>query len=351
MATDLIGRHFLKELDFTAEEFRGLIALSAELKAAKKAGAEVQRLRGRNIALIFEKTSTRTRCAFEVAAADQGAATTYLDPAGSQIGHKESVKDTARVLGRMFDGIEYRGDGQGVVEELAAFAGVPVFNGLTDEWHPTQMLADVLTMTEHTDKPLDAISFAYLGDARFNMGNSYLVTGALLGMDVRIVAPRAYWPSEVIVAAARALAESSGATVTLTEDVAEGVRGADFVATDVWVSMGEPKEIWDERIAALAPYSVTMDVLRATGNPDVRFLHCLPAFHDLGTDVGRDIHARHGLTELEVSDEVFESAHSVVFDEAENRMHTIKAVLVATMAGGPLPTAIPAVIPTVLPTA
>ncbi|MEE1819499.1 ornithine carbamoyltransferase [Streptomyces sp. SP18ES09] len=331
MATDLIGRHFLKELDFTAEEFRGLIALAAELKTAKEAGTEVQRLRGRNIALIFEKTSTRTRCAFEVAAADQGASTTYLDPASSQIGHKESVKDTARVLGRMFDGIEYRGDSQAAVEELAAFAGVPVFNGLTDDWHPTQMLADVLTMTEHTDKPLDAITFAYLGDARFNMGNSYLVTGALLGMDVRIVAPKTYWPAEEVVTAARALAGTSGATVTLTEDVAEGVRGADFVVTDVWVSMGEPKEVWDERIAALSPYSVTMDVLRATGNPDVKFLHCLPAFHDLGTAVGRDIHARHGLAELEVSDEVFESAHSVVFDEAENRMHTIKAVLVATM--------------------
>lgn len=333
MATDLIGRHFLKELDFTAEEFRGLIDLAAELKAAKKAGAEVQRLRGRNIALIFEKTSTRTRCAFEVAAADQGASTTYLDPSGSQIGHKESVKDTARVLGRMFDAIEYRGDSHSKVEDFATHAGVPVFNGLTDDWHPTQMLADVLTMTEHTDKPLDAVAFAYLGDARFNMGNSYLVTGALLGMDVRIVAPRAYWPSEGIVASARALAETSGATITLTEDVAEGVLGADFVATDVWVSMGEPKEIWDERIADLVPYAVTMDVLRATGNPGVKFLHCLPAFHDLGTAVGRDIHARHGLTELEVSDEVFESEHSVVFDEAENRMHTIKAVLVATMAG------------------
>ncbi|MET9373602.1 ornithine carbamoyltransferase [Streptomyces sp. NPDC002992] len=333
MATDLIGRHFLKELDFTAEEFRGLIDLAAALKAAKRAGTEVQRLRGRNIALIFEKTSTRTRCAFEVAAADQGASTTYLDPSGSQIGHKESVKDTARVLGRMFDAIEYRGDSQAAVEELAAHAGVPVFNGLTDDWHPTQMLADVLTMTEHTDKPLDGLVFAYLGDARFNMGNSYLITGALLGMDVRIVAPEAYWPAGEIVAAARKLAEASGAAITLTEDVAEGVRGADFVATDVWVSMGEPKEIWDERIADLAPYSVTMDVLRATGNPDVKFLHCLPAFHDLGTAVGRDIHARHGLTELEVSDEVFESEHSVVFDEAENRMHTIKAVMVATLAG------------------
>ncbi|GGT18964.1 ornithine carbamoyltransferase [Streptomyces purpureus] len=334
MATDLTGRHFLKELDFTAEEFRGLIALAAELKAAKKAGTEVQRLRGKNIALIFEKTSTRTRCAFEVAAADQGASTTYLDPAGSQMGHKESVKDTARVLGRMFDAIEYRGDGQATVEELAAHAGVPVLNGLTDDWHPTQMLADVLTMTEHSDKPLTKLTFAYLGDARFNMGNSYLVTGALLGMDVRIVAPKEYWPAEPVVALARQAAETSGARITLTDNVTDGVRGCDFVATDVWVSMGEPKAVWDERIAALAPYAVTMDVLRATGNADVKFLHCLPAFHDLGTAVGRDIHARHGLTELEVTDEVFESAHSVVFDEAENRMHTIKAVLVATLAGG-----------------
>ncbi|MYS39541.1 ornithine carbamoyltransferase [Streptomyces sp. KhCrAH-43] len=333
MAIDLAGRHFLKELDFTAAEFRGLIDLAAELKAAKKSGAETRRLSGRNLALIFEKTSTRTRCAFEVAAADQGASTTYLDPSGSQMGHKESVRDTARVLGRMFDGIEYRGDSQAVVEELASYAGVPVFNGLTDDWHPTQMLADVLTMTEHSDRPLEEIAFAYLGDARFNMGNSYLVTGALLGMDVRIVAPRAYWPAETVVAEARALAEKSGARVTLTEDVAEGVRGADFVATDVWVSMGEPKEVWDTRIAALTPYAVTMDVLRATGNAGVKFMHCLPAYHDLGTGVGREIHERHGLSELEVSDEVFESAHSVVFDEAENRMHTIKAVLVATMAG------------------
>ncbi|MYQ79025.1 MULTISPECIES: ornithine carbamoyltransferase [unclassified Streptomyces] len=333
MAIDLAGRHFLKELDFTAAEFRGLIELAAELKAAKKSGTEARRLRGRNIALIFEKTSTRTRCAFEVAAADQGASTTYLDPSGSQMGHKESVRDTARVLGRMFDGIEYRGDSQAAVEELAAYAGVPVFNGLTDDWHPTQMLADVLTMTEHSAKPLEEIAFAYLGDARFNMGNSYLVTGALLGMDVRIVAPKAYWPAETVVAEACALAEKSGARVTLTEDVAEGVRGADFVATDVWVSMGEPKEVWDARIAALLPYAVTMDVLRATGNAGVKFMHCLPAYHDLGTGVAREIHERHGLSELEVSDEVFESEHSVVFDEAENRMHTIKAVLVATMAG------------------
>jgi ornithine carbamoyltransferase len=332
MAIHLEGRHFLKELDFTAEEFRGLIDLAAELKAAKRAGTEVQRLRGKNIALIFEKSSTRTRCSFEVAAADQGASTTYIDPAGSHIGSKESAKDTARVLGRMFDAIEFRGDGQATVEELAAYAGVPVYNGLTDDWHPTQMLADVLTMTEHSDKPLERISFAYLGDARFNMGNSYLVTGALLGMDVRIVAPRSYWPAEEIVTRARAAAETSGARITLTEDIAEGVQGADFVATDVWVSMGEPKEIWDERIKVLGPYVVTMDVLRATGNAEVKFLHCLPAFHDLGTKVAREIHESHGLTELEVTDEVFESEHSVVFDEAENRMHTIKAVMVATLA-------------------
>ncbi|MFZ4179998.1 ornithine carbamoyltransferase [Streptomyces sp. R02] len=329
--TPLAGRHFLKEADFTAEEFRGLLELAAELKAAKRAGTETPYLRGKNIALIFEKTSTRTRCAFEVAAADQGASTTYLDPSGSQIGHKESVKDTARVLGRMYDGIEYRGDSQAKVEELAAFAGVPVYNGLTDDWHPTQMLADVLTMTEHGAKPLDEIAFAYVGDARFNMGNSYLVTAALLGMDVRIVAPKTYWPAQEVIDRARELATASGARITLTEEIAEGVAGADFVATDVWVSMGEPKEVWGERIAALAPYAVTMDVLRATGNPDVGFLHCLPAFHDLGTAVGRDVYEAHGLTSLEVTDEVFESAHSLVFDEAENRMHTIKAVLVATL--------------------
>ncbi|MFJ9085941.1 ornithine carbamoyltransferase [Streptomyces sp. NPDC102384] len=328
---NLTGRHFLKELDFTAEEFRGLVDLAAELKAAKKAGTETQCLKGRNVALIFEKSSTRTRCSFEVAAADQGASTTYIDPAGSHIGKKESSKDTARVLGRMFDAIEFRGDEQAIVETLAEYAGVPVYNGLTDDWHPTQMLADVLTMTEHSAKPLDGMSFAYLGDARFNMGNSYLVTGALLGMDVRIVAPKAYWPAEEIVAKARELAAASGARITLTETVEEGVAGADFVVTDVWVSMGEPEEIWDERIKALTPYAVTMDVLRATGNADVKFLHCLPAFHDLGTKVGREIHAKYGLESLEVTDEVFESEHSVVFDEAENRMHTIKAIMVATL--------------------
>ncbi|MCI3933606.1 ornithine carbamoyltransferase [Streptomyces sp. AN091965] len=331
---DLTGRHFLKEVDFTAEEFRGLLALAAELKAAKREGREQRRLSGKNIALVFEKASTRTRCAFEVAAADQGAATTYMDPSASHIGQKESAKDTARVLGRMFDAIQYRGDAQATAETLAAHAGVPVYNGLTDDWHPTQMLADVLTMTEHCAGPLERIAYAYLGDARFNMGNSYLITGALLGMDVRIVAPRAYWPAEHVVARARGLAEASGARITLTEEVAEGVAGADFVATDVWLSMGEPAEVWDERIRDLAPYAVTMDVLHATGNADVRFLHCLPAFHDLETTLGRALCEKHGLSWLEVSDEVFESSHSVVFDESENRLHTIKAVLVATLTGG-----------------
>ncbi|MEU5126328.1 ornithine carbamoyltransferase [Streptomyces mobaraensis] len=332
MATDLAGRGLLKETDLSPEEFHALVELAAELKAAKRAGTEVPRLTGRNIALVFEKTSTRTRCAFEVAAADQGARTTYLDPAGSQLGHKESAKDTARVLGRMYDAIQYRGHAQETLEELAAYAGVPVFNGLTDMWHPTQMLADVLTISEHTAKPLEHVALAYLGDARYNMGNSYLVTGALLGMDVRIVAPEELWPDPEVVEQARRLARWSGARVTLTRDVAEGVAGADFVATDVWVSMGEPREVWDARIALLAPYAVTMDVLRATGNAAVKFLHCLPAFHDLGTSVAREIHERHGLTSLEVTDEVFESVHSVVWDQAENRMHTIKALLVSCLA-------------------
>ncbi|CAN3980665.1 ornithine carbamoyltransferase [Kitasatospora purpeofusca] len=333
MAYNLRNRHFLKELDFTPQEFRFLVDLAATLKAAKYAGTEQPRLRGRNIALIFEKTSTRTRCAFEVAAHDQGATTTYLDPAGSQIGHKESIKDTARVLGRMFDGIEYRGHGQAIVEELAAYAGVPVWNGLTDEWHPTQMLADVLTVTEHTTKPLTEVTLAYLGDARSNMGNSLLVTGALLGMDIRIVAPRALWPDEEVRKAAESLAGDTGARITLTEDVAEGVAGADFLYTDVWVSMGEPKEVWAERIALLRPYQVSMETVRATGNPRVKFLHCLPAFHDLGTVLGRQLFEETGMAELECTDELFESAHSVVFDQAENRLHTIKAVLVATLGG------------------
>ncbi|WP_406198614.1 ornithine carbamoyltransferase [Kitasatospora sp. NBC_01560] len=331
MAFNLRNRHFLKELDFTPQEFRFLVDLAAQLKAAKYAGTERPRLLGKNIALIFEKTSTRTRCAFEVAARDQGATTTYLDPSGSQIGHKESVKDTARVLGRMFDGIEYRGHGQAVVEELAAHAGVPVWNGLTDEWHPTQTLADVLTVQENTAKPLTEVALAYLGDARSNMGNSLLVTGALLGMDIRIVAPRALWPAEDVQKTAQELAVTTGARITLTEDVDAGVAGADFLYTDVWVSMGEPKEVWAERIALLKPYQVSMDTVRATGNPVVRFLHCLPAFHDLGTVVGRQMFEATGMAELECTDELFESEYSVVFDQAENRLHTIKAVLVATL--------------------
>ncbi|MFE4515654.1 ornithine carbamoyltransferase [Kitasatospora sp. NPDC056783] len=331
MAFNLRNRNFLKELDFTPQEFRFLVDLAAGLKAAKYAGTEQPRLRGKNIALIFEKTSTRTRCAFEIAAHDQGASTTYLDPAASQIGHKESIKDTARVLGRMFDGIEYRGHGQEIVEELAEYSGVPVWNGLTDEWHPTQMLADVLTITEHTAKPLPEVALAYLGDARSNMGNSLLVTGALLGMDIRIVAPRELWPAEDVRKSAQALAETTGARITLTEDVAEGVAGADFLYTDVWVSMGEPKEVWAGRIELLKPYQVSMDTVRATGNPAVKFLHCLPAFHDLGTVVGRQMHEATGMSELECTDELFESSHSIVFDQAENRLHTIKAVLVATL--------------------
>jgi ornithine carbamoyltransferase len=331
MAFNLRHRHFLKELDFTPQEFGFLLDLSAQLKAAKYAGTEQPRLRGRNIALIFEKGSTRTRCAFEVAAADQGAHATYLDPSGSHLGSKESVKDSARVLGRMFDGIQYRGFGQGVVEELAAHAGVPVWNGLTDEWHPTQMLADVLTVREHCAKPLAEVALAYLGDARNNMGNSLLVTGAMLGMDIRIVAPAQLWPSAGVQAEAQALAARTGARITLTEDVRAGVRGADFLYTDVWVSMGEPKEVWAERIELLTPYQVSMDTVRATGNPAVKFLHCLPAFHDLGTEVARQLHATTGLTELEVTDELFESPYSIVFDQAENRLHTIKAVMVATL--------------------
>lgn len=329
----LRGRSFLKELDLTAGEFGHLLDLSAELKRDRRAGAERPRLAGRNIALVFEKTSTRTRSAFEVAAHDQGAHVTYLDPSGAQIGHKESIKDTARVLGRMFDGIMYRGRRQADAETLAAFAGVPVWNGLTDEWHPTQGLCDAFTMREHTGRPPAEIAFAYLGDARSNMGCSLLVTGALLGMDVRIVAPADLMPPEDVRAAAARLAEHSGARVTLTADVAEGVRGADFVHTDVWVSMGEPKDVWARRIAALRPYQVNKEVLAATGNPGVRFMHCLPAFHDRATAVGEQIYQEFGLDGLEVTDEVFESGASIVFDQAENRLHTIKAIMVATLAG------------------
>ncbi|MGE5292467.1 MAG: ornithine carbamoyltransferase [Micromonosporaceae bacterium] len=333
MAVNLRHRSFVRELDFTPEEFRFLITLSASLKAAKYAGTEQRRLTGKNIALIFEKTSTRTRCAFEVAAHDQGAHVTYLDPAGSQIGHKESMKDTARVLGRMFDGIEFRGKSQSSVEELAAFAGVPVWNGLTDEWHPTQSLADVLTMSEHSDKPLHRVSFAYLGDARNNMGNSLLVTGALLGMNVRIAGPRQLWPRGEVVEPAKKLASQTEAEITLTDDVAAAVKGCDFLYTDVWVSMGEPGEAWDERIRLLRPFQVSMKTIEATGNPRVRFMHCLPAYHNRETTIGEEIYAKTGMPALEVTEEVFESAHSIVFDQAENRMHTIKAIMVATLGG------------------
>ncbi|QNE73390.1 ornithine carbamoyltransferase [Streptomyces finlayi] len=331
MKIDLRRRPYLKELDFTPAEFRHLLELSASIKTARREGSEEQRLRGKNIAVIFEKTSTRTRCAFEVAAHQQGAHVTYLDPAGSQLGHKESVKDTARVLGRYYDGIEYRGSDQRFVEELARHAGVPVWNGLTDQWHPTQSLADVLTMWEHTDKPLDQVSFAYLGDARNNVGNSLLITAAMLGMDVRMVGPRALRNAPDVVEEARRAAAVSGARITLTEDVAQGVAGVDFLYTDVWLSMGEPPELWDERIALLKPYQVTVQTLEATGNPAVKFMHCLPAFHSSDTTVGAKIAARTGMTALEVTDEVFESSHSIVFDQAENRLHTIKAVLVATL--------------------
>jgi ornithine carbamoyltransferase len=333
MAVNLRHRSFVKELDFTPEEFGFLITLSASLKAAKYAGTEQQRLAGKNIALIFEKTSTRTRCAFEVAAHDQGAHVTYLDPGGSQIGHKESMKDTARVLGRMFDGIEFRGKSQAVAEELAAFAGVPVWNGLTDEWHPTQSLADVLTMSEHSGKPLHRVSLAYLGDTSNNVANSLLVTGALLGMDVRITGPRELWPRGEVIEPARKLASQTGAEVTLTDDVAAGTAGCDFLYTDVWVSMGEPSGVWDERIRLLKPYQVSMATIEATGNPRVRFMHCLPAYHNRETATGEEIYVKTGMAALEVTEEVFESAYSIVFDQAENRMHTIKAIMVATLGG------------------
>lgn len=328
---NLKNRHFLKLLDFSKEEIVYLLDLAAELKAAKKSGSETQRLKGKNIALIFEKTSTRTRCAFEVAARDQGAGVTYLEPTGSQIGHKESIKDTARVLGRMYDGIEYRGFGQEIVEELAKYAGVPVFNGLTDEFHPTQMLADVLTMREHCSKPLAQIAYAYVGDARFNMGNSLLLAGAILGMDVRIGAPKSLWPSENIRAKAAEIAEQSGARILLTESAEEAVKGADYIHTDVWVSMGEPKEVWEERIALLTPYRVTPELMAASGNPQVKFMHCLPAFHNRETKVGEWIYETFGLDGVEVTEDVFESEASIVFDQAENRMHTIKAVMVASL--------------------
>lgn len=331
--TDLTGRHLLKELDFSPEEWLHLVDLAERLKAERREGREERRLTGRAVALIFEKTSTRTRAAFEVGAAHQGAATTYLDPSGSQIGHKESIADTAAVLGRMYDAVQYRGDHQATVETLAEHAGVPVYNGLTDDWHPTQMLADALTIREHTGRPLNEVTHTYLGDARFNTGRSLLVSSALLGMDVRIVAPEGYQPPADVVEEARSVAERTGARITITDDVAEGVRGADAVSTDVWVSMGEKKEVWAERIERLRDYQVTADVMAATGNDRAVFMHCLPAFHDLGTAVGREVYESSGMDALEVTDEVFRSDHSVVFDQAENRMHTIKAVMVATLAG------------------
>ena len=331
MGSLLFGRHFLKELDFTAVEWGSLLELAAELKAAKKAGREVQRLVGKNIALIFEKTSTRTRCSFEVAAYDQGARVTYLDPSGSQMGHKESVADTARVLGRFYDGIEFRGKEQAHVETLAELSGVPVWNGLTDQWHPTQMLADQLTMIEHSGKPIQQIAFAYLGDARNNVANSLLISAALMGMDVRMVAPAQLQPETEIIDAAHDLAATSGARITITDDPTTGVAGVDFLYTDVWVSMGEPKEVWDERINLLRPYQINQTLVHATGNPDVKFLHCLPAFHDRNTTVGQDIYTKTGMDGLEVTDDVFESPLNAAFDQAENRMHTIKAVMVATL--------------------
>ncbi|ELK8590081.1 TPA: ornithine carbamoyltransferase [Vibrio vulnificus] len=332
MAFNLRNRNFLKLLDFSIKEIQFLIDLSADLKKAKYAGTEQKKLLGKNIALIFEKASTRTRCAFEVAAFDQGAQVTYIGPSGSQIGDKESMKDTARVLGRMYDGIQYRGFGQAIVEELGAFAGVPVWNGLTDEFHPTQILADFLTMLEHSQgKALADIQFAYLGDARNNVGNSLMVGAAKMGMDIRLVGPQAYWPDEELVAACQAIAKQTGGKITLTENVAEGVQGCDFLYTDVWVSMGESPEAWDERVALMKPYQVNMNVLKQTGNPNVKFMHCLPAFHNDETTIGKQVADKFGMKGLEVTEEVFESEHSIVFDEAENRMHTIKAVMVATL--------------------
>lgn len=331
MTTNLHARHFLKLLDFSRQEIEYLLELAAELKWAKSSGTEEQKLVGRNIALIFEKASTRTRGAFEVAAYDQGAHVTYLAPSGSQIGAKESMKDTARVLGRMYDGIQYRGYGQSVVEELAKYAGVPVWNGLTDEFHPTQILADLLTMREHCPKPLSAIKFAYLGDARNNMGNSLMVGAAKMGMDFRAAAPKAFQPSEGLQRQCRAITEESGAKITVTEDIAEAVKGCDFLYTDVWVSMGEDNGVWAERIALLRPYQVNKKVMELTGNPSVKFLHCLPANHDRNTKIGEAIYQKFGLESMEVTDEVFESVASIVFDQAENRMHTIKAVMVATL--------------------
>ena len=333
MAVNLHNRHFLKEIDFTRSEMQFLLDLSRDLKRAKYAGTEVPRLRGKNVALIFEKTSTRTRCAFEVATHDQGGHVTYLDPASSQIGHKESAADTARVLSRMFDAIEFRGKAQATVEELAEFGDVPVYNGLTDEWHPTQMLADFLTMSEHADgRPLHEVTYCFMGDGRFNMGRSLLVMGAIMGSDVRICAPEGMWPDKDVQDLAHERAEESGARITLTADPAEGLAGADFVHTDVWVSMGEPKDVWESRVKELKPYQVNAEAMTRTGNARARFMHCLPAFHDTRTTVGKDVadltDMRNG---LEVTDDVFSSTANIAFDQAENRLHTIKALMVATI--------------------
>jgi ornithine carbamoyltransferase len=331
MALHFQNRHFLKLLDFTPDEIAYLLQLAADLKKAKKSGAEPQRLTGKNIALIFEKTSTRTRCAFEAAAYDQGAHVTYLDPTGSQLGKKESIRDTARVLGRMYHGIEYRGFEQAKVEELAKYAGVPVWNGLTNEFHPTQALADILTMQEHSAKPLPQVAFAFLGDGRNNVANSLLVGAAKMGMDYRAVAPKALHPNPELVNTAIEIAKTTGARISITDELAEGVAGCDFLYTDVWVSMGEPDAVWEERIRLLKPYQVNRAAMQKTGNPQVKFLHCLPAFHDRQTEIGEAIFKKFGLDAMEVTDEVFESPASIVFDQAENRLHTIKAVMVATI--------------------
>jgi ornithine carbamoyltransferase len=332
MAFNLRNRNFVKLLDFTPKEIKFLLKLSADLKAAKYGGYEQPTLTGKNVALIFEKSSTRTRTSFEVAAYDQGANVTYLGPGGSHIGHKETMKDTARVLGRTYDGIEYRGFAQTTVETLAEYAGVPVWNGLTDEFHPTQILADVLTMTEHSYKDLPEISYCFMGDARNNMGNSLMVGGVKLGMDVRLCGPKHQWPEESLVETCRAIAAETGARLTITDSVEEGVKDADYLYTDVWVSMGEPASVWEERVKLLKPYQVNAQAMELTGNPDVKFLHCLPAFHNTETEVGKEMEEKYGLEQgMEVTDEVFESEASIVFDEAENRMHTIKAIMVATL--------------------
>lgn len=334
MPFNLRNRSLLSLCHHTPAEIKYLVDLAEDLKKAKRAGTEVQRLKGKNIALIFEKTSTRTRSAFEVAAADQGAHTTFFDPTASQFGHKESVKDSARVIGQIYDAIEYRGFAQKTVEELAQYAGVPVFNGLTDEWHPTQMLCDLLTMREHCGKPFNKISFAYMGDARFNTGNSLLMVASKMGMDVRIGAPKAYWPDEKILSMCREFAKASGAKITLTEDPKEAVKGVDFIHTDIWVSMGEPAEVWDKRIKDLLPYQVNAELMKASGNPEVKFMHCLPAYHNAETKVGKAVIEAHPELAggVEVTEEVFESPASIVFEQAGNRLHTIKAVMVAALA-------------------